>query len=90
VLRLIEMTIRASIKFNKPISVCGEMAGDSQFTRLLMGFGLRQFSMHPTHVLAVKREVLQSDLSQFATLTKKILNSNEIAKIEPLLNKLNS
>lgn len=90
VLRLIEMTIRASIKFNKPISVCGEMAGDSQFTRLLMGFGLRQFSMHPTHVLAVKREVLQSDLSQFAALTKKILNSNEIAKIEPLLNKLNS
>lgn len=90
VLRLIEMTIRASIKFNKPISVCGEMAGDSQFTRLLMGFGLRQFSMHPAHILAVKREVLQSDLSQLVSLTKKILNSNEIAKIEPLLNKLNS
>jgi len=89
VLQLVEMTIRASIKAGKPISVCGEMAGDARLTRLLLGFGLRQFSMHPAHVLAVKRQVLQSSLPKLTLGVRKILNSQDIDKIEPLLQKLN-
>jgi phosphotransferase system enzyme I (PtsI) len=89
VLQLIEMSIRAADKAGTPISVCGEMAGDPKLTRLLLGFGLRQFSMHPAHVLAVKRQVLQSSLPRLTSSVRKILASAEIDRIEPLLDKLN-
>lgn len=89
VLQLVEMTIRAGLKLGKPVSVCGEMAGDAKLTRLLLGFGLRQFSMHPAHVLAVKRQVLQSNLPKLIPGARKILGSPDIDKIEPLLQKLN-
>ena len=83
------MTIRAGVKAGKPVAVCGEMAGDARLTRLLLGFGLRQFSMHPANVLAVKHQVLQSNLPKLLPGTRKILSSLDINKIEPLLQKLN-
>jgi phosphotransferase system enzyme I (PtsI) len=89
VLYLIETTIKAGLRAGKEVSVCGEMAGDPKLTRLLLGFGLRHFSMHPAHILAVKRQVLQSDLAQLLHATRKILASQDIDKIEPLLQKLN-
>ena len=48
------MTIKAAEKLGKSVSVCGEMAGDAKFTKLLIGMGLRQLSMHPSHVLKCK------------------------------------
>jgi phosphotransferase system enzyme I (PtsI) len=90
VLQLIEMTIRAGAKTGTPVSVCGEMAGDPRLTRLLLGFGLRQFSMHPAHVLAIKHQILQSDLPKLVAGARKILASSEIERIEPMLHKLNS
>ncbi|TSA49787.1 MAG: phosphoenolpyruvate--protein phosphotransferase [Nitrosomonadales bacterium] len=90
VLQLIEMSIRAANKCGKPISVCGEMAGDIRLTRLLLGFGLRQFSMHPANVLAVKRQVLNSNLPKLTAGVRRILASSEVEKIEPLLAKLNA
>ncbi|WP_025871514.1 phosphoenolpyruvate--protein phosphotransferase [Methylobacillus glycogenes] len=89
VLKLIEMTIRAGNKQGIPVSVCGEMAGDLHFTRLLMGFGLRQFSMHPSHILSIKRQVLQTELQAVAPLVRKIMGLYDIEKIEPVLVKLN-
>ncbi|MCB5190174.1 phosphoenolpyruvate--protein phosphotransferase [Methylobacillus arboreus] len=89
VLKLIEMTIKAGNKLGKPVSVCGEMAGDVDFTRLLLSFGLRQFSMHPAHILTIKRQVLQTELEQAAPVARKIMNAYDIDKIEPLLAKLN-
>jgi phosphotransferase system enzyme I (PtsI) len=89
VLQLIEMTIRAGAKAGKSVSVCGEMAGDPKLTRLLLGFGLRQFSMHPAHMLAVKHQVLQSDIPKLEVKVRKILASAEMDRIEPLLYKLN-
>jgi phosphotransferase system enzyme I (PtsI) len=89
ILQLIEMTIRAGQKLGKPVSVCGEMAGDTKLTRLLLSFGLRQFSMHPSHILAVKRQILQSDLPNLASAARKILGYHDIEKIEPMLEKLN-
>lgn len=90
VLQLIERTIRAANKAGKPVSVCGEMAGDARLTRLLLGFGLRQFSMHPANILAVKRQVLQTSLPRLGLMVRKILSSTDSEKIEPLLVKLNA
>jgi phosphotransferase system enzyme I (PtsI) len=89
VLQLIEMTIRAGEKQAKIVSVCGEMAGDAKLTRLLLGLGLRQFSMHSSNVLAVKHQVLQSDLPRLIPAVRKILSSQDSDKIEPLMLKLN-
>lgn len=90
VLQLVEMSIRAANKCGTPISVCGEMAGDTKLTRLLLGLGLRQFSMHPARILAVKRQVLGSNLSKLTSGVRRILASSEFEKIEPLLAKLNN
>jgi phosphotransferase system enzyme I (PtsI) len=61
ILRLIRMTIEAARALNRPVSMCGEMAGDPRFTRLLLGVGLREFSMQPGALLDVKEVVLQAD-----------------------------
>jgi phosphotransferase system enzyme I (PtsI) len=90
VLSLIELTIRAANKAGKPVAVCGEMAGDIKLTRMLLGFGLRQFSMHPAHVLAVKRQVLDTDLPKIESQIRKILSCQEPEKTEKLLAKLNA
>ncbi len=89
VLRMIEMTIRAADKVGKKVSVCGEMAGDTKLTKLLLGLGLRQFSMHPAHILNVKYLVLNSELSKLQPIAKKIVQTQDVDKIEPLIAKLN-
>jgi phosphotransferase system enzyme I (PtsI) len=89
ILKLIEMTIKAGLKLGKKVSVCGEMAGDAKLTRLLLGFGLRQFSMHPSHILSVKHEVLQSNLEKLKPAARKILGCHDSDKIEPLIQKMN-
>lgn len=89
ILQLIEITLKAGQKLGKKVSVCGEMAGDSKLTRLLLGLGLRQFSMHPSHILSVKHQVLQSDLVRLVPAARKILSSHDSDKIEPLIQKIN-
>ncbi|OIR02513.1 phosphoenolpyruvate-protein phosphotransferase [mine drainage metagenome] len=89
VLKLISMTIKAGEKFGKSVSVCGEMAGDSKLTKLLIGMGLRQLSMHPSHVLSVKQQILHSQISQLNENARKILGLTDIEKIEPLIAKFN-
>jgi phosphoenolpyruvate-protein phosphotransferase (PTS system enzyme I) len=90
VLRLVAHIIRSANRTGIPVAVCGEIAGDTLFTRLLLGFGLRQFSMHPAQLLTVKREVLRSNLSNIIPLTQKILKADDPGKIHTLLSKLNS
>lgn len=60
VLRLIAHTINAGERAGKPVAVCGEMAGDSRVTRMLLGLGLKEFSMHPQQLLDVKKEIRQA------------------------------
>lgn len=90
VLRLVAHIIRSANRTGVPVAVCGELAGDILFTRLLLGFGLRLFSMHPAQLLTVKREVLRSNLSDIIPLTQKMLKADDPAKIQALLMKLNS
>ena len=89
VLHLIANTIIAGAKFNKTVSVCGEMAGDTQLTKLLLGMGLRQFSMHPSQVLSVKQKILQSNLDKLTKSVSRILKMEDVAKTELHVNKLN-
>ncbi len=63
VLRLIAQTIAKANELGKEVSVCGEMAGDPAFTELLLGMGLRSFSMHPTQVSSIKKRILRVDAS---------------------------
>lgn len=81
VLRLIADTIAQCQAAGKSVSVCGEMAGDVSLTRLLLGLGLRSFSMHPSQILSVKREVLASNAQQLGTLARKVLRSEDPAAV---------
>ena len=90
VLHLIAHTISTANKAGVPIAVCGEMAGDVSFTRLLLGLGLRQFSMHPAYLLSVKQQVLKTSLPDITGLTQKILKADEPDKVRELLFRLNS
>ncbi len=90
VLFLVAHTIRAANKAGVPVAVCGEMAGEVELTRLLLGLGLRQFSMHPAQLLAVKQQVLRSSIPEVEVLTQRILRSEEAERTRGLLAKLNA
>jgi phosphotransferase system enzyme I (PtsI) len=81
VLRLLADTIAEARAQGKSVSVCGEMAGDPAFTRLLLGLGLRVFSMHPTQILAIKQEVIRADAARLESWAQEVLASDEPAKL---------
>ena len=89
VLQLVARTIQSATRAGMPIAVCGEMAGDLTLTRLLLGFGLRNFSMHPTQLLAIKERVLKTDLAQTRVLAQRVLRSEDPGRIRDLIAKLN-
>ena len=90
VLQLVAHTIRTANRVGTPVAVCGEMGGDPRLTRLLLGFGLREFSMHPAHLLAVKQQVLKTNLPEIHVLVAKMLKTDDSEKMHGLLAKLNS
>ena len=90
VLYLIAHTIQAANRGGTPIAVCGEMAGEPGFTRLLLGFGLRNFSMHAQQLLAIKERVLRTNLAEAQPLAQRVLRQSDPAKTRELLAKLNS
>jgi phosphotransferase system enzyme I (PtsI) len=77
VLRLVAGTIAECNAQGKHVSVCGEMAGDITLTRLLLGMGLRSFSMHPAQILAVKQEVLRADVGKLTPWAEQVLSDDE-------------
>ena len=89
VLKLIALTIKSAHKYKKSIAVCGEMAGEPKLTKLLIGMGVEQLSMHPSHILSVKEQVLNSSIKNIKSSVLKLLNLNEVDKIETLLKKIN-
>jgi phosphotransferase system enzyme I (PtsI) len=90
VIRLLAMAIGTASKANCPIAVCGEMAGEVQLTRLLLGLGLRHFSMHPAQLLAVKQRVLTSGMSASKHFVDRIRRADSPDKIASLVEKLNA
>ena len=90
VLNLLAGVIRTAAQHQKPVAVCGEMAGDVELTRMLLGFGLRNFSMHPAHLLAVKQRVLTTSIPDIAPIVARILRAEEPEKMQALIEKLNA
>jgi phosphoenolpyruvate-protein phosphotransferase (PTS system enzyme I) len=90
VLKLVAQAIRSANKAETPIAVCGEMAGELRLTRLLLGFGLRNFSMHPKQLLTIKQRILTSSLIDCEAVAQKILKTDDPDKIAATLVKLNA
>jgi phosphotransferase system enzyme I (PtsI) len=89
VLRLIKMVIDAGQRHSVPVSMCGEMAGDPRYTRLLLGMGLSDFSAPPTSLLEVKNVINNTLMKQLAPVVDDILDSDDPEKISELLVTLN-
>ncbi|PJO77639.1 phosphoenolpyruvate--protein phosphotransferase [Neisseria brasiliensis] len=89
VLKMIQHVIRTANRMEKSVSVCGEMAGDTTFTRVLLGMGLRRFSMNTNNLLDVKNIILKSDTNQLEYPIAKLLRNDDPEKSEKLLKKLN-
>jgi phosphotransferase system enzyme I (PtsI) len=80
VLNLLQQTINAAAACGRSVSVCGEMAGDSAFTELLLAMGLRSFSMHPARISTIKQRVLRADTRQLRSQVTGILDSDDPAR----------
>ncbi len=89
VLRLIAQIIQTSKRAGVPVSLCGEMAGQVVFTRLLVGMGLRNLSMHPGQILEVKQEILRCDAGDAALKVLRMLKTDEPARLREMLLRVN-
>jgi phosphotransferase system enzyme I (PtsI) len=81
VLRLVADVIAQGKAQGKSVSVCGEMAGDVTMTRLLLGLGLRSFSMHPAQILSVKQQILRSDAQRLSVWAQSVLEADDPASL---------
>ena len=90
VLQLILFTIRAAQRENKPVSVCGEMAGNAKLTRLLLAMGLDEFSMQQAQILPVKAKILEASAEQAQPFLDQVMRTYEIAQIKQHIRTLNS
>lgn len=77
VLRLVAQAIADVVAVGKSVSVCGEMAGDTDFTELLLAMGLRSFSMHPAQIAAVKQRILRADTRRLAASLQQVLMADD-------------
>ena len=89
VLSLLKNIINAGTKNKIPVSLCGEMAGDPNYTKLLLGLGLRSFSMHPSAIPEIKNIIINSDITMLTQISKKIINCDSNKEKMKLIEKLN-
>ncbi len=85
VLRLIQQSLKAGEKAGIPVAMCGEMAGEIEYTRLLLGLGLREFSVHPAVLLEVKQIIMHSRIKDLEKLARKALNASSGAEVRQLM-----
>ncbi|MHB8414787.1 MAG: phosphoenolpyruvate--protein phosphotransferase [Acidiferrobacteraceae bacterium] len=89
VIRLIKTTIDAGRVAGIPVAMCGEMAGDARYTRLLLGLGLTEFSMHPAALLEIKQIVLSSNIHELAGFAANVLQTGRMEALHALVDELN-
>ena len=87
VLRLIAITIQAAKQARIPVAMCGEMAGDPRYTRLLLGLGLTEFSMHPATMLEVKKIVRESNTAQLTRFARDLMKVRDIQEVHARVEK---
>jgi phosphoenolpyruvate-protein phosphotransferase (PTS system enzyme I) len=90
ILSLVSNIIKRADKAQVPVTMCGEMAGDVSLTRLLLGLGLRSFSMHAAHVPDVKQQVLEADAGALRSAARSMLRASDPVRLKTLLAKLNA
>jgi phosphotransferase system enzyme I (PtsI) len=90
VIKLIASVITTGKAANLPVSMCGEMAGDTQFTKLLLGLGLKEFSMHPNALAEVKDIILNSNFNQLRPVAESLLSCSTHEEFESTLDRLNN
>jgi phosphotransferase system enzyme I (PtsI) len=89
VLRLIQMTIRSGQKMGIPVAMCGEMAGDARYTRLLLGMGLKEFSVHPNALLEVKQVITESHVRESRKFSQRVMRVIKSTTRSALLDEMN-
>ncbi len=89
VLRLIQMTINAGKKAGIPVAMCGEMAGDARYTRLLLGLGLKEFSVHPNALLEVKQAINETHIGETRKLAQRVMRAVRSTTRDSLIEELN-
>ncbi len=89
VLRLINGVIKAGRAAGIPVAMCGEMAGDSRYTRLLLGMGLKEFSMHPSTLLEVKKIVRTSSFTKLQAFARKVLRTRDVQQLHGMIDQVN-
>jgi phosphotransferase system enzyme I (PtsI) len=90
ILQLLHHVISKANKARIPIAVCGEMAGETIYTRLLLGLGLRQFSMQASQLLGVKQRILTTGVPEIMPLVQKMLRADDPGRIRELLGRVNA
>jgi phosphoenolpyruvate-protein phosphotransferase (PTS system enzyme I) len=81
VLNLLARVIAQAQVAGKAVSVCGEMAGDPEFTQLLIGMGLRSLSMHPAQIASIKQRVLRTDARRWARQLEQVLSADDPERV---------
>lgn len=88
VLRLIASVIAQAKRAGVPVSICGEMAGELDMTKILLGMGLTDFSMHFNQILSIKKEILRSDISKLRSAVQELLELDEAHEQLELIEKI--
>jgi phosphotransferase system enzyme I (PtsI) len=89
VLRLIQTTIRAGRSSGIQVAMCGEMAGDSRYTRLLLGLGLKEFSVHPNALLEIKQVINESHVGDLRKQSARVMRAATSARRDDLIEEMN-
>ncbi|MDF3022894.1 MAG: ptsP [Alphaproteobacteria bacterium] len=87
VLRLIEFTVEAAKRMGIPVSICGEMGADPKYTALLVGLGIREFSVGFSNVPRIKQRIRTLTLEQCEEHARQVMNQYEPARITDLVNR---
>jgi len=90
ILRLIRMTIKAANKAGIPISLCGEMAANPAYTKLLLALGLRSFSVNSSSMLQIKQQILNTHPSKLQRKANKLLNCHDSVEMQRQLQAINA
>lgn len=90
VLTLLAMTVRAAERAGMSVGLCGEMAGEPELTRVLLGLGLRQLSMHPARILEVKQQVLKTSIPDIEPLVQRLIRADDPERIFSLVERINA
>ena len=90
VLTLIQNVIESGKKHKVDVSLCGEMAGDRQFTKLLLGMGLKSFSMHPSAIPEVKKVIVESNIKNLIKLASQIIKCVDNKEKQKLIERINN